>query len=114
MSGPRSARPRSQRPDQPRAIACWTRVAAAAPDGYRRWLTERGLADVQVIVDERRLPVSDELAWLLVTGSGFRATLGKLTPTQVDAVRQRYLDSLVTERVDEIDATTLIGVGIRT
>ncbi|MEU4689452.1 methyltransferase domain-containing protein [Actinoplanes sp. NPDC023714] len=80
---------------------------------YRPWLEQRGLTGVEVVTHELTLHLTPELAWLLVTGSGYVAALTGLTPEQVDAVRETYLDSLSRDGVDELDATTLIGLGSR-
>jgi hypothetical protein len=84
------------------------------PDAYAAWLAGRGLSDVDVQVDELRLAMTPDLAWLVVLGSGFRGALAGLAPDTVETVRERYLISLRDEGVDELDATTLIGVGTRT
>jgi hypothetical protein len=81
-------------------------------DSYASWLTELGLADVDVATHELRLPLAPDLAWLVITGSGYRGALGKLEPALVDDVRKRYLDSLHADGITEFDATTLIGTGI--
>ncbi|BBH69489.1 hypothetical protein ACTI_61740 [Actinoplanes sp. OR16] len=80
---------------------------------FRSWLEQRGLTGVEVAVHELRLDLTPEPAWLLVTGSGYVAALTGLTPTQVDAVRETYLASLSRDGVTELDATTLIGTGVR-
>lgn len=54
------------------------------PGPYADWLAGRGLSDVDVTVHELALPMTPEIAWLVVIGSGYRA---------------------------ELDATTLIGTG---
>ncbi|WP_434444074.1 class I SAM-dependent methyltransferase [Lentzea sp. E54] len=82
-------------------------------DTYAAWLTERGLADVGVTVSELALPVTPEVAWLVVVGSGFRGALAKVPEDAVDAVRETYLASLRDGGVTEFDATTLIGTGRR-
>ncbi|PSL05936.1 methyltransferase family protein [Haloactinopolyspora alba] len=83
------------------------------PDTYEAWLTERGLADVTVTEHDLRIPTTPDVAWLIVTGSGYVAALDDLGPDQVEAVRDAYLESLRRDGVDEIDATTLIGLGTR-
>ncbi|MFJ8911491.1 class I SAM-dependent methyltransferase [Amycolatopsis sp. NPDC102389] len=80
-------------------------------DAYAAWLSERNLSDVDVVVDELRLAMTPEIAWLVVIGSGFRGLLADLEPGVVEQVRERYLDSLRAEGVTELDATTLIGSG---
>ncbi|UNS95885.1 methyltransferase domain-containing protein [Streptomyces tubbatahanensis] len=80
---------------------------------FRAWLTERGLADVTVAVHALRLPLTSEIAWLVITGSGFAGVLRGLSEETTRAVRDAYLDSLQEAGVDELDATTLIGVGTR-
>ncbi len=83
------------------------------PDPFRGWLGERGLTDVTVAEHELRLSMTPEIAWLLVTGSGFAGALADLDESQTAAVRDAYLTSLDTAGVSELDATTLIGVGTR-
>jgi trans-aconitate methyltransferase len=80
-------------------------------DSYAVWLTERGLAEVDVTTHELRLPVTPDLAWLVITGSGYRGALAALDADAVEAVRQHYLDCLAADGVTEFDATTLIGSG---
>ncbi|RSM57330.1 SAM-dependent methyltransferase [Amycolatopsis sp. WAC 01376] len=80
-------------------------------DTYTAWLSGRNLSDVDVVVNELRLTMTPEVAWLVVIGSGFRGLLADLEPGAVEQVRERYLDSLRAEGVTELDATTLIGSG---
>ncbi|MBB4932932.1 SAM-dependent methyltransferase [Lipingzhangella halophila] len=80
-------------------------------DGFARWLGQRGLSDVQVAVNERSLPMTPELAWLVILGSGFRGALAQLPASAVASVRERYLTLLSEEGTDTLDATTLIGSG---
>ena len=82
-------------------------------DTYAAWLTERGLADVEVTVDEMTLTMTPEVAWLVVVGSGFRGALAKVPADAVEEVRKTYLASMRDEGMAEVDATTLIGVGRR-
>ncbi len=82
-------------------------------DTYAAWLAERGLADVEVTVNEMALTMTPEVAWLVVVGSGFRGALAKVPGDAVEAVRERYLASLRDNGVTELDATTLIGSGRR-
>ena len=81
-------------------------------DSYAAWLTERGLSDVTVTPSELRLTMTPDLAWLVITGSGFQRALTKLDAGEVAAVRKHYLGSLAAEGVTELDATTLIGTGL--
>ncbi|UMO99752.1 class I SAM-dependent methyltransferase [Amycolatopsis sp. EV170708-02-1] len=85
------------------------RIDQAGP--YAAWLSERNLSDVDVVVNELRLSMTPEIAWLVVIGSGFRGLLADLEPGVVERVRERYLESLRAEGVTELDATTLIGSG---
>jgi trans-aconitate methyltransferase len=85
--------------------------AVNLPGDYHAWLTERGLTDVTVTTNELRLPLTPDLAWLVVTGSGFVTILDGLDQDQIEGVRAEYLDSLNRAGVTELDATTLIGVG---
>ncbi|GAB3190431.1 class I SAM-dependent methyltransferase [Nesterenkonia suensis] len=75
------------------------------------WLADRGLRDVEVTESELRLPLSADLAWLVITGSGFAGMLTHLSEDQIERVRQEYLVSLQEAGAAELEATTLIGVG---
>lgn len=83
------------------------------PGPYGDWLTGRGLSDVDVKVHELTLPMTPEVAWLVVIGSGYRAALTKLDERTVADVRERYLAAFREDGVTELDATTLIGTGRR-
>jgi SAM-dependent methyltransferase len=95
----------------PRPPQLVDRIGQAAP--YSAWLTERGLSGVEVTEHEMRLALTDEVAWLLVLGSAFRRALENLSADAVEDVRERYLASLRADGLSELDATTLIGSGIR-
>lgn len=83
------------------------------PGSYADWLAGRGLSDVDVAVHELALPMTPEIAWLVVIGSGYRSALTKLDDATVADVRERYLASLREDGITELDATTLIGTGRR-
>lgn len=96
-------------PPKDREPTLFDRVNQA--DSFAAWLTERGLAEVAVSVRELRLTMTPDLAWLVITGSGYRGALAALDPDTVDRVRERYLGLLQADGVTELDATTLIGTG---
>ena len=83
------------------------------PDAFADWLRELGLEQVRVTEAPLTLPASEEIAWLVVTGSGFVAALNGLDDAQIDRVRAEYLRSFREDGVEALDATTLIGVGTR-
>lgn len=82
------------------------------PDAFATWLDDLGLSEVDVAVHERALPMTPEIAWLLVLGSGYRGVLSDLDPDQVARVRDRYLARLDEVGLTELDATTLVGTGL--
>lgn len=81
------------------------------PDSYAAWLTGRGLCGVEVLEHELSLTMTPDLAWLVITGSGFRGAIADLDPGTVESVRRHYLDFLRVDGLTELDATTLIGMG---
>ncbi|RRO14729.1 methyltransferase domain-containing protein [Saccharopolyspora rhizosphaerae] len=81
------------------------------PDTFAAWLRGLGLSEVDVLVRSRSLSMTPEVAWLLVTGSGYRGALAELTQEQVARVRDRYLARLHEVGLTELDVTTLIGTG---
>lgn len=105
------AQVKGQLPPQPREPSLYDRINQ--PEPYAAWLSERGLSEVEVAVHELALPVSDELAWLVITGSGYCGSLDDLNPGQVAAARASYLASLREAEIRTFDATTLIGCGTR-
>jgi SAM-dependent methyltransferase len=107
--GPAVAAATGSAPPEEREPHLFDRINQA--DSYASWLTELGLADVDVATHELRLALTPDLAWLVITGSGYRGVLGKVAPGLVDDVRKRYVDSLHADGITEFDATTLIGTG---
>lgn len=79
---------------------------------YGAWLSGLGLREVVVGVATHAVDLTPENAWLVVLGSGFRGMLQGLDPDQVERVRQRYLDELERRAATELDATSLVGLGI--
>lgn len=97
-------------PPEEREPHLFDRINQADP--YGAWLTEIGLSGVTVETKELRLSLNRDLAWLVITGSGYQAALSALEPGLVDAVRERYHALLDADGVTEFDATTLVGAGI--
>lgn len=81
------------------------------PPVFTRWLEERGLEEVAVTIRPYSVQLTDDLAWDLVIGSGFRALLADLGDRQVEQVRKDYLERLHAHGVGRVDATTLVGMG---
>lgn len=84
------------------------------PDLLRPWLESLGLAEVEVHTIERSVPLDADLAWRMVLGSGYRATLTGMDADTVAAFRTDLI-ALLTERglIDTVDLSTLIGIGTR-
>lgn len=102
---------RGEDPPGPREPHLIDRVGV--PSAYDRWLSQRGLQDTEVVVNELVLSLTPELAWLLVVGSGFRGVLTGLAADQSAAVREEYLTALSRDDINEVDATTLVATGRR-
>lgn len=107
-----------------RSVAQVTGVASEKPrpssiadireaEPFRDWMTERGLVDVIVHTHELRIALTPEIAWLMITGSGYIAALADLDETRVADVRRTYLASLDAQGVSAVDATTLTAIGTR-
>ncbi|WP_188197726.1 class I SAM-dependent methyltransferase [Nonomuraea sp. SYSU D8015] len=77
------------------------------------WLTGLGLADVRVTRVPFAVPLTPELAWLIVMGTGFRGLLTGMDADAVSAVREDLVASLERDGVDEVEASILTGVGRR-
>ncbi|TDC07919.1 methyltransferase domain-containing protein [Nonomuraea longispora] len=80
-------------------------------EGLAGWLTGLGLADARITRAPLAVPLTSELAWLLVTGSGFRGMLTGLDADAVSRVRDDLFASLEREGLDQVDASVLIGIG---
>ncbi|GAA1296198.1 class I SAM-dependent methyltransferase [Saccharothrix xinjiangensis] len=87
--------------------------AARLDTGERlaEWLRDLGLAEVTVHEVAREVPITPELAWKLVVGSGARAALAGLDAGAVAAVRDRYHELVAPIAV--LRARALVGVGER-
>lgn len=80
---------------------------------FRDWLRGLGLERATVTESALRVPMTPEIAWLVITGSGYVSAINGLDQQQVARVRDAYLGSLADAGVTELDATTLIGTGTR-
>ncbi|MEI5585454.1 MULTISPECIES: class I SAM-dependent methyltransferase [unclassified Agromyces] len=87
-------------------------VGADTPGNFAHWLSERGLVDVRAEAVPRHLELDPDLAWRIVTGTGFRAFVGGLDDESRDAVRERLAAGLA-DAPATVDLTTLVGVGHR-
>lgn len=82
-------------------------------DAFGPWMEGLGLADVNVTVQERNLELDDELAWLVITGSGFRSMLSGMSDEQIEEVRSDFLAGLHRDGFTTLDTSTLVGIGRR-
>jgi SAM-dependent methyltransferase len=89
-----------------------TIVGAETAGSFAHWLSERGLVDVRAEVVPRHLDLDPELAWRIVTGTGFRAFIGGLDEEAQGEVRRRIAAGLA-NGAGTVDMTTLIAVGHR-
>lgn len=90
------------------------------PDLLSSWMRESlGLSDVAVHPVERSVPLTPELAWGLVLGSGLRGALvqfGQDAPdggggAKVAAVKADFLALLADREIATLDTSSLVGVG---
>ncbi|WP_202637765.1 class I SAM-dependent methyltransferase [Bailinhaonella thermotolerans] len=102
---------RGAQPASPASRGSVTRIDSESKLGA--WLAGLGLGDVAVTRVPLELVVDEELAWLLVVGSGFRGMLDGLDERAVSRVQRTLLDALDERGISTLDATTLVGVGHR-
>ncbi|MCT1873449.1 class I SAM-dependent methyltransferase [Brevibacterium luteolum] len=82
-------------------------------DAFGPWMEDLGLTDVSVTVQERSLELDDELAWLVITGSGFRSMFSGMSGEQVEEVRSGFLAGLDRDGFTSLNTSTLVGIGHR-
>lgn len=83
------------------------------PERLTDWLSGLGLDGIEVTVERFDVPLTDELAWSFVTGSGTLAMLGGLAPEAVERVRTSFLATLRERGTDRLRVAAVIGVGHR-
>jgi SAM-dependent methyltransferase len=83
------------------------------PDRLTNWLTELGLDRPRATVERFDVPLTDDLAWSFVTGSGTAAMLTGLAPKAVEQVRTRFLSTLHGRAVDTLRVAATISQGYR-
>ena len=82
-------------------------------DAFGPWTEGLGLTDVSVTVQERNLELDDELAWLVITGSGFRSMFSGMSADQIEEVRADFLTGLNRDGFTTLNTSTLVGIGHR-
>jgi ubiquinone/menaquinone biosynthesis C-methylase UbiE len=85
----------------------------SSPAKLTEWLSSLGLIGVRVAEVPFLLPLDYELAWLLVTGTAFRALLPGSDESAARRIRDRLLDRISELNLTEVDAGSLIGTGTR-
>ena len=81
-------------------------------DKLTAWLDGLGVTSVAVFELSNLIPATDEFAWNLVLGSGFRSAMADMPPAEVEAVRTELLTLLIDRGLHTIDASALIGTGV--
>jgi ubiquinone/menaquinone biosynthesis C-methylase UbiE len=92
------------------------RANVARVDGADRltgWLAGLGLEEPGATVERFDVPLTDDLAWSFVAGSGARAMLFGLGPGEVERVRTRFLATLRERGVDTLRVAAVVGRGYR-
>lgn len=82
-------------------------------DAFGPWMEGLGLIDVTVTVQERILEFDDELAWLVITGSGFRSMFSGMSAEQIEEVQADFLAGLHRDGFTSLNTSTLVGIGHR-
>ncbi|MEV0611978.1 class I SAM-dependent methyltransferase [Nonomuraea sp. NPDC050404] len=77
------------------------------------WLTGLGLRRATVARAPLHIPLDAGLAWRVALGSGFRGMLTGLDEPSVERVRTTFAHLLGERGMTELDATSLIAVGMR-
>ncbi len=82
-------------------------------DRLTDWLAGLGLDGTGATVERFAVPLTDDLAWAFVTGSGTRAMVAGLAPEAVEQVRARFRATLRERGVDSLRVAAAIGHGYR-
>jgi SAM-dependent methyltransferase len=98
-------------PARPASAEATDRISS--PAGLDGWLSSLSLVGVRVVDVPFLLPLGPEMAWLLVTGTAFRALLPGSDEGAVRRIRDRLLARISELNLTEVDAGSLIGTGTR-
>lgn len=77
------------------------------------WLTGLGLRDVRVVEVPFVQPLTPELAWALVRGTGWRGLLDGCDEDSQRRIRTGLLTRIDQHGLTELDAGSLVGIGTR-
>ncbi|MFG1706603.1 class I SAM-dependent methyltransferase [Nonomuraea sp. M3C6] len=80
-------------------------------DELAAWLAARRLTQITVTRAPLRIPLNPTLAWRLALGSGFRGMLTGLDESAAERVHTAFQHLLGERKLDDLDATSLIGTG---
>lgn len=99
-----ACRPDIQRPESP-----WERLSSAV--ALRELLADSGAMDVHVIAEPgEHVLESPEDWWTIVMGSGFRATVERLSEAERARVRQENLDAIRAAGIRAVQMNTVYGI----
>lgn len=83
------------------------------PETLAGWLDGLGLTDVQATEIPFTRPLTEDLAWGLVRGTGWRHLLDGCDAATQTRIRDRLVSLLAERDLTELDAGSLVGTGIR-
>jgi trans-aconitate methyltransferase len=98
--------------ERPRSTSASERIDSETK--LRDWLSSLGLADVHVQDVPFEQTLTPELAWNLVRGTGWRALLTQFNEAAAQRIRNNLIRRIEDRHLTELDAGSLIGIGVRT
>ncbi|MFB9903370.1 class I SAM-dependent methyltransferase [Allokutzneria oryzae] len=105
---------RELRPDLPRTSPVWEFARGLdTSEKLEGWLYLLGLKDIEVTKIPLRVPLTPELAWSFVLGTGMRGLISDLSADEVTRTHDRFQELLVERGITELNADSLVGVGRR-
>jgi trans-aconitate methyltransferase len=84
-----------------------------SPAKLSDWLSSLGLSDVRVSEVSFAQPLTPELAWDLVLGTGWRQLLAGCDDEAVRRIRDRIIARVDQRHITHLDAGSLIGIAVR-
>jgi ubiquinone/menaquinone biosynthesis C-methylase UbiE len=103
---------RAQRPDLDRGFNPWDRICD--PAALRELLREGGVDDAEIVAEAGTHPIpTPDAWWSAVLGSGYRATIDRLSPEQRERVRAANVEYIRRMGVREVEANVVYAIAVK-
>ncbi len=103
---------RKTRPDLYKGFNPWDRICEV--EGLRALFADAGMDDVEVVAESGLQPINTaDDWWAMIMGTGYRATLEQLSPSDRDRVQAENSEFIRSNQVNSVETNVVYAVAVK-